>query len=40
VKGPEAAGRCNQRALLSCAEGLNAAGKNSCNCAEILQMRR
>lgn len=40
MKGPGAAGRCNQMALPSCTEGLKAADKNSCNCAEILQMRR
>lgn len=40
MKGPGAADRCNQMALSSCTEGLNAADKNSCDYAEILQMRR
>lgn len=40
VKGPGAAGGCNQMALPSCTEGLNAAYKGLCNWAQVQQIRR
>lgn len=37
MKGPEAAGGCNQMALPSCTEGLNAAGKGLCHWAQCCK---
>lgn len=40
MKGPEAAGGCNQMALPNCTEGLNAADKGLCIWAQVQQTRR